>query len=88
MEYVVRAYTDIEEARRIWRTAPGKLSLNEFYRVAESYPAGSDEYNEVFETMVRLYPDDATANLNASNVAMSRGDLVSARKYGKGRRHA
>mgnify|MGYP000264291997 CR=1 FL=1 len=27
------------------------------------------------------YPDDATANLNASNVAMSRGDLVSARKY-------
>ena len=81
VEYVVRAYTDIEEARRIWRTAPGKLSLNEFYRVAESYPAGSDEYNEVFETMVRLYPDDATANLNASNVAMSRGDLVSARKY-------
>lgn len=81
VEYVVRAYTDIEEARRIWRTAPGKLSLNEFYRVAESYPAGSDEYNEVFETMVRLYPDDATTNLNASNVAMSRGDLVSARKY-------
>ena len=31
--------------------------------------------------MVRLNPDDATANLNASNVAMSRGDLVSARKY-------
>lgn len=81
VEYVVRAYTDVEEARRIWRTAPGKLSLNEFYRVAESYQAGSDEYNEVFETMVRLYPDDATANLNASNVAMSRGDLVSARKY-------
>lgn len=81
VEYVVRAYTDVEEARRIWRTAPGKLSLNEFYRVAESYPAGSDEYNEVFETMVRLYPDDATANLNACNVAMRRGDLVSARKY-------
>ncbi|MDE5677151.1 DUF3868 domain-containing protein [Phocaeicola sp.] len=81
VEYVVRAYTDVEEARRIWRTAPGKLSLNEFYCVAESYPAGSDEYNEVFETMVRLYPDDATANLNACNVAMARGDLVSARKY-------
>ncbi|WP_300700503.1 DUF3868 domain-containing protein [uncultured Phocaeicola sp.] len=81
VEYVVRAYTDVEEARRIWRTAPGKLSLNEFYRVAESYQAGSDEYNEVFETMVRLYPDDVTANLNACNVAMARGDLVSARKY-------
>ncbi|MEI3292550.1 MAG: hypothetical protein V8R63_03495 [Thomasclavelia ramosa] len=58
------------------------MKLDENSSGVESYPAGSDEYNEVFETMVRLYPDDATANLDASNVAMSRGDIVfSAREY-------
>ena len=28
-----------------------------------------------------MYPDDEVANLNAANAAMSRGDMVSARKY-------
>ena len=49
--------------------------------IADSYPQGSDEYNEVFATMVRLYPSDEVANLNAANVAMQRKDLVSAKKY-------
>lgn len=81
VEYVVRAYTDVEEAKRVMWTAPGKLSLQEFYMVANSYPVGSEEYNEVFDTMVRLYPNDEVANLNAANTAMGRGDWVSARKH-------
>ena len=81
VEYVVRAYTDIEEAKRVMWTAPGKLSLQEFYMVANSYPVGSEEYNEVFDTMVRLYPNDEVANLNAANTAMNRKDWASARKY-------
>ena len=31
--------------------------------------------------MVRLFPNDATANLNAVNVAMGKGDLNAAKKY-------
>ncbi len=81
IEYVVRSYADIEEAKQVYKTAPGKLSLRELYLVASTYEQGSDEYNELFETMVRLYPNDEVANLNAANVAMGKEDMNAARKY-------
>ncbi|ADY36044.1 hypothetical protein Bacsa_1472 [Phocaeicola salanitronis DSM 18170] len=81
VEYIVRSYTDVEEAKRIMKTAPGKLSLQEFYTIANTYESGTPAYNEVFETAVRMYPDDETANLNAANVAMNKRDLTAARKY-------
>lgn len=81
VEYLIRAYTDVEEAKRVMRERPGNLSLYEYYMVAGSYAEGSEEYNDVFDTMVRLYPDDETANLNAANVAMVRGDMISAHKF-------
>ena len=81
IEYSVRGYSDIEEIRRIMAEAPQKLSLNEMYLLAGSLEPGSDRYNEVFETAVRLFPSDETANLNAANSAMQRGDLVSASRY-------
>ena len=81
VEYIVRSYTDVEEAKRIMKTAPGKLSLQEFYTIANTYESGTPAYNEVFETAVRMYPDDETANLNAANVAMNKRDLTAARNY-------
>ena len=81
VKYTIRAYTDIEEAKRVMKVRPGNLSLHEFYLVAKSYEEGSEEYNETFTTMVHVYPQDEIAKLNAANVAMKRGDIVSARKY-------
>jgi outer membrane protein OmpA-like peptidoglycan-associated protein len=78
IRYQVRAYTDIEEIKRIYNENPKKLSLNELYLLALSYDAGTDEFNDVFETAARLYPTDATANLNAANSELQRGDLKSA----------
>ena len=79
--YTIRTYTDVEEIKRIFRTSPQKLSLDEFYHLAEQYEPGSDAFNEVFETAVRMYPADAQANLNAANAAMQKGDLVRAAQY-------
>ncbi len=81
VEYEVRAYTDVEEIRRLLKTQPQKLSLSEMYLVAEQMEQGSDEYNEVFEIAVRMFPDDGTANLNAANSAMGRGDMKNAERY-------
>ena len=81
IEYTIRTFTDINEIRQIMATTPQKLSLNEMFLLAQSLEAGSDEYNAVFDTAVRMYPNDATANLNAANAAMQRGDLVSAERY-------
>lgn len=81
VDYVVRHYTDVEEIRRVLRSRPQKLSLEEFYLVAQAEEPGSETFNEVFETAVRMYPDDETANLNAANSALSRKDVKRAERY-------
>ena len=79
--YTVRSYSTPEEIREIMRTAPQKLSLNEMFLLAQSLEPGSDEFNNVFETAVRMFPDNEEANLNAANAAMNRNDYKSAEKY-------
>lgn len=81
VDYVVRHYTDVEEIRRVLRSRPQKLSLEEFYLAAQAEEPGSEAFNEVFETAVRMYPDDETANLNAANSALSRKDVKRAERY-------
>lgn len=74
ISYVVRDYTDVEEIKRVLKSAPGQLSLNELYQAAVSYGEGTPEYDEVFEVAVRLYPDDPVANLNAASTAIRKSD--------------
>ncbi len=81
IDYGVRQYTDIEEIKRIYKTNPKKLSLNELYLLAQTYQVGTDEFNDVFETAVRLYPTDPTANLNAANLALRRGEVKKCAEY-------
>ena len=81
VRYEVRAYTDVEEIKRLIKTQPQKLSLNEMYLAAQEMEIGSEEYNETFDIAVRMFPDDEVANLNAANIAMSRGSLKSAERY-------
>lgn len=79
--YVIRSYTDVDEIVRILRTQPQKLSRQEFYMAAQTMEPGSEAFNEVFETAVRMYPDDEVTNLNAANTAMRKGDLLTAARY-------
>lgn len=72
---------DVTQGRTIILTDPKYLSLNEMYQVANSYPAGSNEFINVFDIAVRMYPDDQVANLNAGAVALSRKDIRSAMKF-------
>lgn len=81
VEYEVRAYTDIAEVKRLLKTRPQNLSLQEMYAATQEMVPGSDEYNETFEIAVRMFPDDSIANLNAANTAMGLGDLKNAERY-------
>lgn len=72
---------DVDEAREVIKKRPQNLSLNEMFLVANTYPAGSQEFIEVFETAVRMYPEDEVANMNAAAAALSRNDLISAERY-------
>ena len=75
IEYTVKRFSDVEEIKRTLKSQPGKLSLEELYIAAQTMETGSDEFNEVFEIAARLYPDDATANLNAAYTAINRRDM-------------
>lgn len=81
IKYEVKEYTDVQEIKRMINTAPQKLSLQEMFLAAQETESGSDEYNEIFEIAVRMFPTDTTANLNAANTAMSKGDMKNAERY-------
>lgn len=81
VEYTVRSYSDPAEIARVMKKQPSKLSLREFFILAETLDPKSQEYADVFDTAVRMYPDDAVANLNAANTAISRGELTRAATY-------
>lgn len=79
--YNIRVYDDVEEIRKVFATRPQNLSLNEFYLMAQECEPGSDEFTEVFDLAVRMFPADSTANLNAANAAIRRDDFTAAERY-------
>lgn len=81
IDYNIRKFSEAEEIKRIMEEQPQKLSLNEFYLVAGKYEPGTEEFTDVFETAVRMYPNDETANLNAANAAIRHDDFATARRY-------
>lgn len=80
IDYEVKGF-DVIEAKEVFKTRPQNLSLNEMFLVANTYEIGSKEFINIFETAVRLFPQDETANLNAAVVALIRRDTVSAERH-------
>ena len=65
LAYIARPF-DVNEAKQVIKTKPQYLSLNEMFLVANSYDKGSDQFKEVFDIAVRLYPTDPIAQLNTA----------------------
>lgn len=80
IDYVIRRFR-IEEAKALVKTAPQRLSLEEMFAVAQTYEPGSEDFNQVFDVAVRMYPDDETANINAANALLEQGRAEEALKY-------
>ena len=81
IDYNIRTFNEVEEIKCVMMEQPQKLSQNEFYLVAGKYEPGTDEFTDVFETAVRMFPNDEVANLNAANAAIRRDDFATARRY-------
>ncbi|MCD8080744.1 MAG: DUF3868 domain-containing protein [Bacteroides sp.] len=80
INYIAAPFT-AEEARRVAVDRPQNLSLYEFYEAAQLAGRGTDEYNYLTETAVRMFPDDPVANLNAASMEIERGNVAAARRY-------
>ncbi len=81
INYVVRAYTDVYEIEKILKKSPQLLSLEEMFRLSQTYEKGSEQFNEVFDIAVRMFPEDPTANINAAAMELQRGNLQQAARY-------
>lgn len=78
--YTIRNFTT-EEAKELIFTDPSQLSLDEMFRVAQTFEAGSPQFNEIFEIAVRMYPDDPVSNLNAAISSIQAKQFDKARRY-------
>lgn len=81
INYTIRSYSDPAEILSLVYSNPSKLSLNEFFLAAQNVTQGGEDYNYIFETAARIYPDDETANLNAAGAALQQGSLENATTY-------
>lgn len=80
IDYTVRSFS-VQEGKEVFKKQPHLLSLEEMYQVANTYKTGSREFNEVFLTAVRMFPNDPVANLNAGATALMQKDLVRAERH-------
>lgn len=81
IKYTFRIFTDVEELKRVYSKTPDRLRPVDFQRIAATYPVGSDDFNAVMMTAVKVWPYNELANLNAANIAMAAGDLQEAANY-------
>lgn len=81
VNYVIKVFTTLEDLRRVYASDPSRLRAVDFYTLAQSYPEGSKEYCETFETAVGVYPDDPMLNLNAANINLMRGEFDRAQSH-------
>lgn len=79
--YEIKRFDDINKIREVMRTHPNRLSLREFFILGNAAQPGSEEFNNVYETAVRMYPDNPIANINAANAALQRKDFQTAEMY-------
>lgn len=81
VDYDVKNYREVERIIAIARTEPESLSDDELNTAAANLDQTSPEFENVVMAIVAKHPNDATANLNAGNVKMRRGELRHAEHY-------
>lgn len=81
VDYNIKNYREVERIIAIARTEPESLSDDELNTAAANLDQTSPEFENVVMAIVAKHPNDATANLNAGNVKMRRGELRHAEHY-------
>jgi outer membrane protein OmpA-like peptidoglycan-associated protein len=80
VQFAVRAFS-LEEAREYMQTNPDYLSLDEYFKVANSYAAGSAERTQALQQAAAQFPNSETAQLNAALASLESNDLNAAASY-------
>lgn len=70
VRYTIKVYTSLADIKRVYSQDPTRLRNVDFFTLAQSYPKGSEEFNNVMLKGAEIYPDDPLLNLNAANIFM------------------
>ncbi|MFI3281532.1 MAG: DUF3868 domain-containing protein [Rikenellaceae bacterium] len=74
VDYNVDAY-DLVRIEELIDVKPQNLSLEEMYRLSESYTVDNKRFEKIFLTAVSIYPDDEVAQNNALATEIRRGNI-------------
>jgi len=74
IEFTVPEFS-LEKSIELLKERPAMLSLAEFYAIANTYPKGDQQFNQLFDIAARLFPEDAIAKLNAAAAELNAGEL-------------
>ncbi len=80
VNFTVKEYST-DEAKDLVGKNPEHLSHRELFMLAGTYAEDSSEFNNIMETIIRLYPEDTFANINTAALLLSRGENNSAKRY-------
>jgi outer membrane protein OmpA-like peptidoglycan-associated protein len=80
LQYTVAPFT-VEDGKRMLETSPSWLSLSEMYAIAQTYQAGSAEFQRMFNIAVETFPDSDVACFNAAANALATGNTAAAQMY-------
>ena len=80
ISYIVQHYP-VKQSRKLIYTHPEALSVEEMYRVAQSYEVGSDDWMDALLIAAKQYPNDKTANLNAACACVKAKRLSDAKAF-------
>lgn len=78
VRYKIRTFATLDELKKTYASHPERLRPADFYRIAESYPPGSPEFEEILLQASETYPSDSQAAINAANILLRRGEVEKA----------
>lgn len=81
VEYDVKSYKDVDRIVAVAMSQPMSLTSDELQTAASKVDKSSPQFDNIVLAMVAKNPEDATANLNAANVRMRRGELKHAERH-------
>lgn len=81
VEYDIKSYVDVDRIVAVATSAPMSLSADELTMAATKVNQTSPQFDDIIMAIVAKRPDCPTANLNAANVTMRRGELQRAERH-------
>lgn len=81
VRYRIKTYASLDELKQAYAKNPERLRPVDFFRIAQSYSAGSPEAEEVLLKAAEMHPSDSNAAINAANIYLRHGETGKALKF-------